>query len=68
MVGAFGVFAIAEGTPLHVSGVLAVVTLGVVMANRGRVRLSAVESMHHFWEIIEYMANTLIFVMVSALE
>jgi len=34
-------FFIAEGTSLHVSGILAIVTLGLYMTNTGKTRISA---------------------------
>ncbi|GMH39853.1 hypothetical protein BSKO_07757 [Bryopsis sp. KO-2023] len=47
-----------------VSGVLAVVVLGVVMSAMASNRISPEvhEPMHVFWEMLEYLANTLIFV------
>jgi len=47
-----------------VSGVLAVVVLGVYMSHFGRTAISVqVEhTMHTFWELIEYFANTIVFV------
>ena len=57
-------FYIAEDV-LHISGVLAVVLLGLVM-NRMRTRISPeVEKfLHRFWHMIAYLANTLIFGLV----
>lgn len=43
-------------------GVLAVVALGVALAASGRTAVEEHETMHHFWEMVEYFANTLVFV------
>jgi len=52
---------------LHVSGVLGLVTLGLVMASIGRTRISPeVEHfLHEFWELAAFIANTLIFLIVG---
>lgn len=51
----------------HVSGVLALVTLGVIMASSGRTKISpAVEHfLHEFWELAAFISNTLIFLIVG---
>eukprot|EP01135_Chromosphaera_perkinsii_P012182 Nk52_evm1s2612 gene=Nk52_evmTU1s2612 len=60
-------FYIAEDV-LHISGVLAVVMLGLV-TNRMRTRISPeVEKfLHRFWHMIAYLANTLIFGLVGVI-
>ncbi len=52
---------------LHVSGVLGLVSLGLVMASIGRTRISPeVEHfLHEFWELAAFIANTLIFLIVG---
>ena len=52
---------------LHVSGVLALVALGLVMAGVGRTRISPeVEHfMHEFWELAGFIANCLLFLIVG---
>ncbi len=52
---------------LHVSGVLAVVALGLVMSAIGRTSISpeVEEFLHRFWEMMAYLLNTLIFVLVG---
>ncbi|ACF14274.1 cyclic nucleotide-binding protein [Chloroherpeton thalassium ATCC 35110] len=52
---------------LHVSGVLALVALGLLLAGIGRTRISPeVEAfLHNFWEMTAYFANTLIFILVG---
>ncbi len=63
---AYLVFYIAESF-LHVSGVLALVALGLLLAGVGRTRISPeVEGfLHQFWEMTAYLANTLIFILVG---
>jgi len=45
------VFYIAEGTPLHVSGILALVALGLYMTRGGKTNISvnSEASLHHVW-------------------
>ncbi len=52
---------------LHMSGVLALVTLGLAMAGVGKTRISPeVEHfLHEFWELAVFMANVLIFIIVG---
>ncbi|POC59872.1 peptidase, partial [Vibrio vulnificus] len=53
----------------HVSGVVAVVTLAIMFASVGRTRISPEVAgfLHHFWEMMAHMANTLIFLLVGIL-
>lgn len=62
---AYITFIVAE--TLHVSGVVALVTLALVFSTLGRTRISPEIShfLHQFWEIMTYMANTLIFLIVG---
>ncbi|XP_034911303.1 sodium/hydrogen exchanger 7 isoform X5 [Populus alba] len=48
-----------------VSGVLAVMTLGMFYAAVARTAFKGdgQQSLHHFWEMVAYMANTLIFIL-----
>lgn len=64
---AYSVFFIAE--TFHVSGVVAVVTLAIIFASVGRTRISpeVADFLHHFWEMMAYMANTIIFLLVGIL-
>ncbi|CAM9911883.1 unnamed protein product, partial [Chrysoparadoxa australica] len=59
----FTSFLIAEATALHVSGVLAVVTTGLVMSfyARGRISPGVEDSLNTFWSVTSYFANTIIF-------
>lgn len=52
---------------LEVSGVIALVTFGVVIAYGGRTRLSQQSStfIRDFWALAAYLANTLIFIIVG---
>ncbi|CAN0042863.1 unnamed protein product [Scytosiphon promiscuus] len=59
----FSSFMISESTTLHVSGVLAAVTAGLVMSfyAGGRISPGVEHSMHTFWSMATYVANTVIF-------
>ncbi|MDX9696446.1 MAG: sodium:proton antiporter, partial [Bacteroidales bacterium] len=63
---AYITFFIAEHF-FHVSGVIGLVTFGIMMAGVGRTRLSPqVEHfLHEFWELFAFIANTLIFIIVG---
>lgn len=65
---AYGSMVLAEAV-LHVSGVLAVVSAGLFMKGPGRTRISpeVVGFLHHFWDLLAYLANTLIFYLVGLL-
>ncbi len=66
VVTSYAVFFICEYF-FHVSGVLGLVALGIVMAGIGRTRISPeVEHfMHEFWELIAFVANVIIFIVVG---
>ena len=66
LVTSYAVFFICEHF-FHVSGVLGLVALGIVMAGIGRTRISPeVEHfMHEFWELIAFVANVIIFIVVG---
>lgn len=51
----------------HVSGVLAVVSFGIMMAGIGKTRISPQVGhfLHEFWELAAFIANTLIFLIVG---
>jgi len=63
---AYASMVIAEGL-LHVSGVMAVVTAGLWMGGPGRTHISPEvhHFLHKFWEMLAYIANTLIFFLVG---
>ncbi len=64
---AYLVFMFAES--IHVSGVVAVVALALLYASIGRTRISPEVAgfLHHFWEVMAHIANTLIFLLVGVL-
>ncbi|MDD3568863.1 MAG: sodium:proton antiporter, partial [Bacteroidales bacterium] len=51
----------------HISGVLALVAFGIMMAGIGRTRISpqVAHFLHEFWELAAFIANTLIFLIVG---
>lgn len=51
----------------HVSGVLALVAFGLVMASYGKTKISpeVQHFLHEFWELAAFIANTLIFLIVG---
>ena len=64
---AYLIFFIAELTPLHVSGILALVALGLYMTRSGRTMISAESehSVHHVWGYIGFLAETIIFILTG---
>jgi len=62
---AYLTFVIAES--LHVSGIVALVALALMFSTLGRTRISPEIShfLHQFWEMMSYLANTLIFLIVG---
>jgi NhaP-type Na+/H+ or K+/H+ antiporter len=64
---AYLVFLLAES--IHVSGVVAVVALALMYASIGRTRISPEVAgfLHHFWEMMAHIANTVIFLLVGVL-
>lgn len=67
VVVAYLVFFLAEMTPLHVSGILALVALGLYMTRSGRTMISAESehSVHHVWGYIGFIAETIIFILTG---
>ncbi|WP_028864750.1 cation:proton antiporter [Psychromonas aquimarina] len=63
---AYIAYFIAENV-FHVSGVVAVVALGLLLASIGRTRISPEVAgfLHHFWQMMAHIANTLIFILVG---
>lgn len=66
LVLAYACMFVGEGL-LHVSGVIAIVTAGLFMSGPGRTRISpeVMHFLHEFWEMLTYIANTLIFFLVG---
>ena len=64
---AYLTFYIAES--LHWSGVIGLVTLGLLMAGRGKTRISPEVGhfLHEFWVLAAFIANTLIFIIVGVI-
>ena len=62
---AYLTFIIAES--LHVSGVVALVAVALMFSTIGRTRISPeiAHFLHQFWEMMTYLANTLIFLIVG---
>jgi NhaP-type Na+/H+ or K+/H+ antiporter len=63
---AYWSFIIAEGV-FHISGVLATVSSALVLAHAMWPNVIDKESMHTFWHMLEYLGNTIIFVLAGAL-
>ena len=63
---AYASFLIAEHV-LHVSGVMATVMAGLTMGGWGRTKISpsVAHDLHSFWELLAYIANALIFLLVG---
>ena len=64
---AYLTFFIAES--FHLSGVIGLVTLGLLMAGRGKTRISPEVGhfLHDFWLLAAFIANTLIFIIVGVI-
>ena len=64
---AYLTFYIAES--FHLSGVIGLVTLGLIMAGRGKTRISPEVGhfLHEFWVLAAFIANTLIFIIVGVI-
>lgn len=65
VVAAYGSFLLAEH--FHLSGVLATLTAGLIIANVGHLSISATsrEAVQDFWEYAAFFANSLIFLMIG---
>jgi len=68
IIAAYLAFFVAEHF-MHMSGVLALVALGLAMAGVGRTRISPeVEHfLHEFWELAGFIANVLIFIIAGVI-
>ena len=60
-------FFVAESTSVHVSGILAIVALGLYMTNTGKTRISteSEHSVHNVWSYIGFVAETVIFMIAG---
>lgn len=65
----FVMFYTAESTALHVSGILALVALGLYMTKSGKTRISAESehSVHHIWGYFGFIAETTIFILTGVI-
>eukprot|EP00940_MAST-03C_sp_MAST-3C-sp2_P000900 g900.t1 len=61
LIFSYGTFFVAEQESVHVSGVIALVFLGLCMASSGKPLLTSEDMMHHFWEMMDFIANTVVF-------
>ena len=61
------IFFLAEYTVIHVSGILAIVTLGFYMTATGKTRISAESehAVHHIWSYLGFTAETMIFMITG---
>jgi len=57
------VFYVAENTPLHLSGILALATLGLALSKVGKTLIDkhSEHALHAFWHYAVYICETLIF-------
>ena len=62
IVAAYSAFLVAEGTELKVSGVLAVVFLGLYLSEFAVFSTRSEVGLRSFWHIVEYIADTLVFI------
>lgn len=62
-------FYLCELEMIHVSGILALVAMGLVMTNRGRDQISveSQEAMHEIWSYITFCAETSIFLLTGVI-
>lgn len=65
--GSYLMFFLAESTDLKVSGILALVALGLYMTRSGKYRISAESehAVHHVWGYIGFVAETVIFILTG---
>jgi NhaP-type Na+/H+ or K+/H+ antiporter len=69
VIAAYGTYFIAEAPAFGASGVLAVVTLGLVMSSQSHTAFSpeSYHLLHEVWELLGLWANTLIFVVAGVI-
>ena len=62
---AYGGFFLAEASAIGASGVLTTVIIGLTMSMYGKTAISpsAEHFLHEFWEMMGFLANTLIFIL-----
>ncbi len=64
-ISAYGAF--MAGESLHVSGVLAVVTAGLIVGNYGHKHMSSTTriAVTSFWEFVSFLANSFVFLLIG---
>ncbi|CAI2372737.1 unnamed protein product [Moneuplotes crassus] len=69
IVGAYMVFYVAESWELEVSGILALVGLGLYMTKVGKTRIShqSEETLHHIWGYLGFACETLVFMIAGTI-
>lgn len=69
IVGAYLAFYTAEFWELEVSGILALVALGLYMTKVGRTRISQMseETLHHIWSYLGFACETLVFLIAGVI-
>ncbi|CAI2372249.1 unnamed protein product [Moneuplotes crassus] len=69
IVGAYMVFYVAESWELEVSGILALVGLGLYMTKIGKTRIShqSEETLHHIWGYLGFACETLVFMIAGTI-
>jgi NhaP-type Na+/H+ or K+/H+ antiporter len=67
IVAAYLCWYVAENTDLHVSGILAIVFLGIWMSHFGKTGISvhSEHALHHVWGYVGFAAETLIFMLAG---
>ena len=63
IMAAYLTFFIAESPGVHVSGILAVVALGLYMTKFGYTAISDTHAVHHVWGYMCFVAETVIFIL-----
>lgn len=55
------------GELIHVSPIIATVIAGIILGNYGRHKISPIvlETMHHFWDHMAFIVNTLVFILIG---
>jgi len=67
IVAAYMCWFVAENTAVHVSGILAIVALGLYMSHSGKTGISAesMHALHHVWGYVGFCAETIIFMLAG---
>jgi hypothetical protein len=59
----YGIYYLSENNPFHTSGILALVTSGLLMSKYGKTRIStqSQQSLHDIWSVLSNISNLVIF-------